>query len=79
MGRRDRDRDYVPWGVYFRGLTATERVCTRCGSDRMSRSHTPFGWLGRTLRLVAMRCWACAMKFALRADLAGRREMAPER
>lgn len=69
--RRDRDREYVPWRFFVRGIWARERRCTRCGDVRVQRSHTPFGLLGRVLGLVAMRCRGCTMKFALRAGLAG--------
>jgi hypothetical protein len=71
--RRDRDRDYVPWRIYLRGLLASQRRCTRCGDGRIARSHTPFRLLGRLLGLVAMRCRGCTMKFALRGALAGAR------
>jgi hypothetical protein len=70
--RRDRDRDYVPWRIYFRGLFAGERRCTRCGDERVARSHTPFRLLGTVLGLVAMRCRGCTMKFSLRRGAAAR-------
>lgn len=71
MSRHGKDRNFISAWTFVRGLFALQRACTLCGSSRVAHSHTKFGDLGWLLRLVAMRCRDCGVRFSLRNTLAG--------
>jgi hypothetical protein len=64
--KRERDRDYVPWSIFFRGLFSSEPRCTRCAHKRITPSRQEPDFLSRMCLLTPYRCHGCNKRFVIR-------------